>query len=1656
MIEAYNVDQDRVTIHGLSNGAKGTWDLSSKRPDLFCAVLPMSGVGTSKDSMTTVHVTTPFWLFQGETDTNPAVGNSYDWIQTMRAKGGTPRYTIYPGIGHGTWNSAYAEPDFFSWILAQNKKNIYVFGGGSTEICAGGSVDMGFSAGFLAYQWQYLDNGDWTDIPDATTRFFTTPTDQLGQYRVRFQRVTDNTWADSNPVTVVPKLASTYSPEMTHIGSPTLPIYAGSTEQVGSQNVLELRAPSGYDEYRWFKDGVLYTTTSANSFQIANNTGDGSPGLGGASTAGVYAVRVLEPSGCESLDSDPLTVTYTAPQLTTPLPGGVTVTPLSDTDMQVTWSDVSGELYYEVWRNRRPVDGYSTENLALVETLPAGSTSFKDTGLRPEASYRYRIRAILSGGGAFSNQLNSWYKTQPDVTPPTAPTQLEVVSYTDVNVTLSWLPASDNDSVTQYEIFAGSSLIATIPAPAFNPLNPFVTHTLTGLAPGATYLLNVRAVDYKTNRGPFAEGVTVTMQAPINGLAYRYYQYSGTLAGSPNQLLSFNFNQTPVATGTVSNFSIAPRLVNDRFVFSYDGYIQIDAAGWHTFYTRSDDGSRLYIQGSNIVNNDGAHPAQNRSGEYNFPSPGKYAIRVTYFEGTGTSESLEVRYRTGQWGTQGNGYNGASTIPNNRLFLNSVYQTTYYSKSTGNLNDLSTWGTNSNGSGTSPADFTTDYQVFVIANRSGNTATLSSNWALTGIGSRVELATGHTLNLNAELNALINAQSSTIININSANPGLSFGLLAASSVVNFNDAGSSTIPAASYGTVNINGSPSTRTLSPSTTYVKGDLTVASAVTTVGSTNNASTLVVSGDANFSTTPSPVELERFSILFEGGTSHTINIDQSNLNLFQLGADFGDVIVIENNDPEAATMTFGTSRGGGLSLKSGSQLLLGSDDLVIAGLGAINPGDESGEIVVNNSNISIVTASSLNSNIYLSGAGNQVNEFTVTATGSGDVNINSPMDVRTSVSLTAGTFEVGSGNLRLLSDATGSARILPIGANASIEGSIVFQRYMEGEGRIYRYISSPVSGATVADLQQYIPVTGNFTGASTGPGIVTANPSMYHYDGTAWQPFPTPGGSNQQVMADGKGYAAFVRSDVDPTTWEVVGTPNQHNFTFNLVAGTGSPNDGWNLLGNPYASPIVWTGSQGAGWATLQNISQTVYVRENFNGQYRFRVYHPGIIPDPDQNQELLPGGVIAQGQAFWVQAAANPSLTITEQAKYTGTNPTEGNFMRTSGEGETNPYSALSITVTNGTYKDITHILAHQNAQLEYSKLEDAVKQTNSYFNLTSRATNGTKLAINVIPKGACNPEIPLSLDNTTNGTYTFTIKGRGTFNFGDKVYLVDNYLQQTVEITEEAQAYTFMVTSDAATKGNDRFVVRFEKPVVRTEVTLSSTSGCENLSSPQVAVVDAQAGVSYQAFMNGVSVSEKFTSETDGTLSIPIQSDALLAGVYPVTLKGGFAYCESAEMTAGTNVTVTGMEEPVIMVENGILKTNINVEGAGYQWYFDSLEIKNATSASLVPPALGQYQVVVSVGPCTKVAQPFEFLITGNEENAESRIIAVPNPFQDLVHVEFNAEQNAHSIEVLDLVGRRLHSQGVTEPKADLNLGHLLPGTYVVRYGSQAQRVVKRP
>jgi hypothetical protein len=92
----------------------------------------------------------------------------------------------------------------------------------------------------------------------------------------------------------------------------------------------------------------------------------------------------------------------------------------------------------------------------------------------------------------------------------------------------------------------------------------------------------------------------------------------------------------PVATGTTDQFEISRRTQEVHLGFRFTGFVEIPKDGTYTFFTVSDDGSKLWIGKSEVVTNDGCHPAVEQSGDI-LLKKGKHAITVAFFQNEGAS-----------------------------------------------------------------------------------------------------------------------------------------------------------------------------------------------------------------------------------------------------------------------------------------------------------------------------------------------------------------------------------------------------------------------------------------------------------------------------------------------------------------------------------------------------------------------------------------------------------------------------------------------------------------------------------------------------------------------------------------------------------------------------------------------------------------------------------------------------------------------------------------------------------------------------------------------------------------------------------------------------------------------------------------------------------
>lgn len=120
VMNEYNTDPTRVYLTGLSMGGYGTWSLAAAHPNRWAAIVPICGGGDPKDAEKIKHI--PCWAWHGDQDKAVSVEKSREMIAALKAVGGNPKYTELAGVGHLSWDAAYATNDLYVWLFAQKKK----------------------------------------------------------------------------------------------------------------------------------------------------------------------------------------------------------------------------------------------------------------------------------------------------------------------------------------------------------------------------------------------------------------------------------------------------------------------------------------------------------------------------------------------------------------------------------------------------------------------------------------------------------------------------------------------------------------------------------------------------------------------------------------------------------------------------------------------------------------------------------------------------------------------------------------------------------------------------------------------------------------------------------------------------------------------------------------------------------------------------------------------------------------------------------------------------------------------------------------------------------------------------------------------------------------------------------------------------------------------------------------------------------------------------------------------------------------------------------------------------------------------------------------------------------------------------------------------
>lgn len=122
----YNIDSERIYLTGYSMGGYGAWNFAILNPEIFAAIVPVSGGAISPQKALRIK-NLPIWVAHGDNDTSVQFEESKRIVDCLKIYNPNIIFKIYEGAGHEVCTTAYEEPELFKWLIKQKRHNHIIF-----------------------------------------------------------------------------------------------------------------------------------------------------------------------------------------------------------------------------------------------------------------------------------------------------------------------------------------------------------------------------------------------------------------------------------------------------------------------------------------------------------------------------------------------------------------------------------------------------------------------------------------------------------------------------------------------------------------------------------------------------------------------------------------------------------------------------------------------------------------------------------------------------------------------------------------------------------------------------------------------------------------------------------------------------------------------------------------------------------------------------------------------------------------------------------------------------------------------------------------------------------------------------------------------------------------------------------------------------------------------------------------------------------------------------------------------------------------------------------------------------------------------------------------------------------------------------------------
>jgi hypothetical protein len=354
----------------------------------------------------------------------------------------------------------------------------------------------------------------------------------------------------------------------------------------------------------------------------------------------------------------------------------------------------------------------------------------------------------------------------------------------------------------------------------------------------------------------------------------------------------------------------------------------------------------------------------------------------------------------------------------------------------------------------------------------------------------------------------------------------------------------------------------------------------------------------------------------------------------------------------------------------------------------------------------------------------------------------------------------------HLTLLSNANETALVDGAGIG-TIHGILKAQAYLKN-GYGYKYLGSPFQDATIDQMSNWVNLNASF------PSVYANNENVL-YNG--WLNYMQP----SNIMIPMKGYAFQMGNEVSPKLIQLSGSVNNGDMAIPLFNNNQPYTKGFNLISNPYPSPIDWDAA--VGWNKI-NVDNAIYYFDAdsvdlYGGQYN--TYINGI------SSNGLANNIIPAFQSFFVHVSDGeyPVAGNLGFSNLVRLNKFSDSYRKVN---STQSKTAIKLTVKsiNSNRFDNLVIYEDQSATLQNSSKLDAIKLWNTGL-LTPNfyiISNNKKLAIHAINNLDSVGIIPLGISLQEEGMVYFNKQDLGLNKLSIHCYLHDKLLNKLISLDND--------------------------------------------------------------------------------------------------------------------------------------------------------------------------------------------------------------------------------------------------------------------------------